>query len=151
MKANQKFRNEEDAVSPVIAVILMVAITVVLSATVYVWVSGFGSQQSKAARSVTLISDGPIANGLKTFTIAGADSSLRYQDLAFTIDGAAQSIDTACSPAAAKVGICRGGTVLAGTSLVQAGDALTFQATTGQTLRILDQEANSVLYTVTIG
>jgi flagellin-like protein len=31
----------DDAVSPVIAVILMVAITVVLAATVYVWVSGF--------------------------------------------------------------------------------------------------------------
>ena len=44
MKANQKFlRDDDDAVSPVIAVILMVAITVVLAATVYVWVSGFGA------------------------------------------------------------------------------------------------------------
>jgi len=39
----QRFKNDE-AVSPVIAVILMVAITVVLAATVYVWVSGFASE-----------------------------------------------------------------------------------------------------------
>ncbi|PSG97196.1 hypothetical protein BRD56_05920 [Thermoplasmatales archaeon SW_10_69_26] len=35
----------DEGVSPVIAVILMVAITVVLAATVYVWVSGFASEQ----------------------------------------------------------------------------------------------------------
>ena len=34
---------QEDAVSPVIAVILMVAITVVLAATVWIWISGFGA------------------------------------------------------------------------------------------------------------
>ena len=49
MKANnramKKVRTDE-GVSPVIAVILMVAITVVLAATVYVWVSGFASDES---------------------------------------------------------------------------------------------------------
>ena len=44
MKANQRFQNDE-AVSPVIAVILMVAITVVLAATVYIWVTSFSSTQ----------------------------------------------------------------------------------------------------------
>lgn len=59
MKAN-KFVNEQDdeAVSPVIAVILMVAITVVLAATVYVWVSGFGTSGSiKKFPQVTLADD----------------------------------------------------------------------------------------------
>ena len=41
MKANKKFINgEEEAVSAVIGVILMVAITVAIAATVYVYVSG---------------------------------------------------------------------------------------------------------------
>ena len=40
MKANRKFRKEEKAVSAVIGVILMVAITVAIAATVYVYVSG---------------------------------------------------------------------------------------------------------------
>lgn len=38
--------HDDEGVSPVIAVILMVAITVVLAATVYVWVSGFASEDS---------------------------------------------------------------------------------------------------------
>ena len=62
MKANRKFLNNDDeAVSPVIAVILMVAITVVLAATVYVWVSGFGANSSQPARSVALSSSSRMA------------------------------------------------------------------------------------------
>ena len=38
------FVNNEEAVSPVIAVILMVAITVVMAAVLYAWVSGWGLQ-----------------------------------------------------------------------------------------------------------
>ncbi len=55
MKANQKIvsrlLDEDNAVSPVIAVILMVAITVVLAATVYVWVSGFSSTQESSEQA----------------------------------------------------------------------------------------------------
>jgi flagellin-like protein len=40
MKANKKFVDGEEAVSAVIGVILMVAITVAIAATVYVYVSG---------------------------------------------------------------------------------------------------------------
>jgi flagellin-like protein len=40
MKANRKFIGGEEAVSAVIGVILMVAITVAIAATVYVYVSG---------------------------------------------------------------------------------------------------------------
>jgi len=40
MKANRKFKQEDEAVSAVIGVILMVAITVAIAATVYVYVSG---------------------------------------------------------------------------------------------------------------
>jgi flagellin-like protein len=49
MKANRKFKEADDrAVSAVIGVILMVAITVAIAATVYVYVSGMigGTQQS---------------------------------------------------------------------------------------------------------
>jgi len=40
MKANRKFVEDKEAVSAVIGVILMVAITVAIAATVYVYVSG---------------------------------------------------------------------------------------------------------------
>jgi flagellin-like protein len=42
MKMNKFRKDNEFGVSPVIAVILMVAITVVLAGVLYVWVSGFG-------------------------------------------------------------------------------------------------------------
>ncbi len=51
MKANKKFiEGEEEAVSAVIGVILMVAITVAIAATVYVYVSGMiGGTSSKVS------------------------------------------------------------------------------------------------------
>lgn len=56
----------DEGVSPVIAVILMVAITVVLAATVYVWVSGFATedsgpeQASATAKGVDLDDNGDV-------------------------------------------------------------------------------------------
>ncbi len=43
MKKMWKMKKSKEAVSPVIATILMVAITVVLAAVLYVMVMGFGS------------------------------------------------------------------------------------------------------------
>jgi flagellin-like protein len=48
MKKNWAFRKDAEAVSPVIATILMVAITVVLAAVLYVMVLGFGGDASIA-------------------------------------------------------------------------------------------------------
>src|SRR5687767_8296989 len=107
MKANRKFlNNDDDAVSPVIAVILMVAITVVLAATVYVWVSGFGSQSGNPSKSISLSSNGPLSsNGWKNFTVASASSGMRYSDLTVTVDGTSYALAEAgdtpaadCSP-----------------------------------------------------
>ena len=53
MKANKKFVEEEEAVSAVIGVILMVAITVAIAATVYLYISGLGGS-SVTAPTVTL-------------------------------------------------------------------------------------------------
>lgn len=53
MKANRKFVRTDDAVSPVIAVILMVAITVVLAATVFVLVSDIGGNTGSTAPQIS--------------------------------------------------------------------------------------------------
>ena len=58
MKANRKFKQEDEAVSAVIGVILMVAITVAIAATVYVYVSGMlGGGPAKTA-TVGLVQNG---------------------------------------------------------------------------------------------
>ena len=57
MKANRKaLKNDEDAVSPVIAVILMVAITVVLAATVFVLVSNIGKNVGSTGPQFQMVS-----------------------------------------------------------------------------------------------
>jgi len=63
MKANRKFTRDEDAVSPVIGVILMVAITVILAAVIAAFVFGMGSSLSKqyvVAATVSQISSDQI-------------------------------------------------------------------------------------------
>jgi len=60
MKANRKFKQENEAVSAVIGVILMVAITVAIAATVYVYVSGMlgGGPSSTPSASMTATPSG---------------------------------------------------------------------------------------------
>jgi flagellin-like protein len=99
MKANQRFVNDDEAVSPVIAVILMVAITVVLAATVYLWVSGFGTNQSNlvqasfAARAVDVptavaaTADADTTDDAIEITYTSGASDLAASDVIITIDG----------------------------------------------------------------
>ena len=49
--------NNEEAVSPVIAVILMVAITVVMAAVLYAWVSGWGLQPKNSPTGSMMASE----------------------------------------------------------------------------------------------
>jgi flagellin-like protein len=55
MKANRKFKEDEEAVSAVIGVILMVAITVAIAATVYVYVSGMMGSPSTEAENASCV------------------------------------------------------------------------------------------------
>lgn len=168
MKANQKFLKSEEAVSPVIAVILMVAITVVLAATVYVWVSGFGAQTSQPSMSVALTSTSAIQQGygagtgdtLKTYTVSTATPGMKWGDLKVTLDGADvayaatfaadktnfQVTDTATGNAIADNAIA-GSTIKAGQLLKVVYDG----SIDGKTLRLIDAQANSVVLTVIVG
>ena len=84
MKANRKFKGEE-AVSAVIGVILMVAITVAIAATVYVYVSGMIGGTSTATPTIACNSDAA-ANKLIIST-ATVDTS--WADITITNDTAA--------------------------------------------------------------
>lgn len=155
MKANRKFLNgDDDAVSPVIAVILMVAITVVLAATVYVWVSGFGGS-GQASKSIALSSNGPISSNIKTYAIASATSGMKWSDLDFTLDGTALTLDADCTPDADnEYSACAATTLEADSATVDAGDFFKLYHSgglSGKTLRVLDANANSVLVTQVIG
>lgn len=53
------FRKDEDAVSPVIGVILMVAITVILAAVIAAFVFGLGGQQAAAPTASIVAANNP--------------------------------------------------------------------------------------------
>jgi flagellin-like protein len=57
MKANRKFVEEKEAVSAVIGVILMVAITVAIAATVYVYVSGLVGPSTSGQENASVVGE----------------------------------------------------------------------------------------------
>lgn len=82
MKANRKFVEGEEAVSAVIGVILMVAITVAIAATVYVYVSGMLPSGGSVTPSIT-VSPNDIDN---TLLVTGADpSSANWENINISI------------------------------------------------------------------
>ena len=168
MKANRKFLNNDDeAVSPVIAVILRVAITVVLAATVYVWVSGFGSNSSQPAKSLAITSAGALKNDCdgdattgdycKQYTVASGSPGLRYTDLSLTLNGAAVTCPTteADGATADEYSVSKdGGSTWAdctdSNTLVSAGDLIQLghdANPAGNTFRFLDSASNSIILT----
>jgi len=90
MKANKKFVDEEEAVSAVIGVILMVAITVAIAATVYVYVSGILGTSPDVTPSIQFQKD----NADKTLTVAQADPlNLDWDNINITVDIRYSQID----------------------------------------------------------
>lgn len=79
MKANRKFKNkDDDAVSAVIGVILMVAITVAIAATVYVYVSGMIGTSPESAPDIQFVKN----DVNDKLTVAKADpGDLEWADL----------------------------------------------------------------------
>ena len=77
MKANRKFRDADNAVSAVIGVILMVAITVAIAATVYVYVSGMIGGESEKTPNIAFTKD----NSDNILTVITADSAINWDDV----------------------------------------------------------------------
>ena len=79
MKKIWRIRKDSEAVSPVIATILMVAITVVLAAVLYVMVLGFGGTTSHTP--VATYSKNTIANGQKITIVSITKTDVPWDDV----------------------------------------------------------------------
>lgn len=165
MQAKRTPARRDDAVSPVIATILMVAITVVLAATVYVWMSGFSVDGEGAPKDVALTSDGALStsggnNAQKTYTLVAATPGQRWSDIKLQLDGATMTYASALLSNAApdangycvltNAGACEASAAAAGT--LDAGDRLVLEDATldGSTLFVVDSASNSVVYALTV-
>jgi archaeal type IV pilus assembly protein PilA len=117
MKANQAFRSEEEAVSPVIGVILMVAITVVLAAVVFVLVQNL-SQGGESKPDLGFIQN----KSQKTLTITSA-ATADWNDIEATVSGGA-ACQADLSSGTASV-IATTGKFVAAATTVNANDVIT--------------------------
>lgn len=80
-KQKESWKKDQNAVSPVIAVILMVAITVVLAATVFVLVSDISQHTATVGPAVSFQEEKAKGN----LTVTQAPEGLNWSD--FDIDG----------------------------------------------------------------
>lgn len=85
MKANRKSKEIDDhAISAVIGVILMVAITVAIAATVYVYVAGMiGGTQDQTA-NIACITD----SARNRVTITSSAANIKWKDIGVIVDNA---------------------------------------------------------------
>ena len=144
-KANQAFKQNDEAVSPVIGVILMVAITVVLAAVVFVLVSNLG-EGSEAAPNISFNKD----SGALTLTVIQAEDA-EWGDF---------EIEDPDADCAVEVSTNNGGSTFSAGNLgdatyaVEAGDVISLDETAagdceGQTVRIVHSGTNSLVYETT--
>lgn len=138
MKANRKFKEADDAVSAVIGVILMVAITVAIAATVYVYVSGMigGTEDSSPAISWSVDK----ANDQITITKGSAGDAYAAAadnaNLIFKAGGTSYYIDSSNELEASETGLK--------TDDILAGDVLT-NFTSGTEYTIVWEPTNTVI------
>jgi flagellin-like protein len=102
---------KKDGVSPVIATILMVAITVVLAAVLYVMVMGFGGSSPGATPTATMTyspTSGSGDNSNYTFVVAGVTKNdVKWEDCTAVIsipDGDGTPTATATMPTTGNIG-----------------------------------------------
>lgn len=110
------------------------------------------------ARYVSIASAGPLVEGEKPYEVTSASEGLRWDDLMLTLDGRtlAMSPEDGCggeAPPAGAFAVCRRATAYdARDPFVGPGDVLRLSgARPGDTMRILDREAQSVIVTVVVG
>ena len=146
MKANRKFiQADERAVSAVIGVILMVAITVAIAATVYVYVSGIIGGTKTQTPNVACTTDATT----NRIQVATADSNIKWTDIVVTLDkaGATYRVYYANGTAIAAVNNTAG----AGVAEVSAGDYILLSTYVGNVKATLKYNpTNSLLGSWTI-
>ncbi len=149
-KLRRKLAKAEDAVSPVIGVILMVAITVVLAAVVFVLVSDLGSD-ANAPSAVKFQKD----EGTDRIKVISAESTADWDNLQvkadqtgieFELNAAADGVNgTAVTTALVNIA--------SSTNPMSAGEYLEFCGTAGAvndiTLTLIDGAANQIMAELT--
>ncbi len=154
-----KMWKDTTGVSPIIAVILMVAITVVLAATIYVWVSGFGGGGGTSA-SVNLAQTDYDAtnatNNTVNYQVLTATGGLGWEDIKINIGGKDVWTGDATTQVLSgyKVTITSGG-ISATDGKISAGDTIEIESAnanidTSKTTTVFDIDSDTPIWSAKI-
>jgi len=140
MNKIKKLWEDKTGVSPIIAVILMVAITVVLAATIYVWVSGFGGGGGGSNIALSLRQVGHTGTSVE-YEVQSVSGNPGWNDLEATIGGVGCSFST---PGSATLD-----------DEINAGDNINITGYTGSTIvgsevTISDTDSGSIIFSATV-
>ena len=141
-KEDKNMKNEtrnDEAVSPVIATILVVAITVVLAGVLYVWAANLAESNTDGSLELYTFSgaDAPGSDGAVIMTMdTGKDLGWASITIKASVDGAASSTIPACD--ATTTENCWSSTDSDDTTAWNVGEAITVDtsASAGQTVTI---------------
>ncbi|HUR62115.1 MAG TPA: type IV pilin [Candidatus Thermoplasmatota archaeon] len=155
MKANQAFKANDEAVSPVIGVILMVAITVVLAAVVFVLVSNLSKGANTASPQIAFTKDEQGSTPGGTLTVVSVTNGPVLLKNVVLGGTAVAANGQNCKINNVLIGTNKAleGTGGAGTATLKAGDQITCgaggtPAATGiGTITISETGTNTLLYT----
>lgn len=103
-------------------------------------------------RSLAVTSAGPLANGVKAYTVSSASPGFYWGDLTVTLDGSTIFQDTeACADPVGPFWVaCSDGTVEESYDTIDSGDGFRIAARSGQTLRFIDANTNSVVMSLMV-
>ena len=155
MKANRKFVEGEEAVSAVIGVILMVAITVAIAAAVYVYVSGMIGGTTQHTPTISCV----VNNDENTLMVSSAESGISWGDIKIMADKSGFTMTFSGSFTGDSKSIPTTATELDDSSLwgtsaanadVTAGDTFTISGSGDVKITLIYAPTNSVLGTWTV-
>ncbi|MGB0653269.1 MAG: archaellin/type IV pilin N-terminal domain-containing protein [Thermoplasmatota archaeon] len=152
MKANRKARmltDDEEAVSPVIGVILMVAITVVLAAVVFVLVSDLGSD-SETGAAMKFQKD----ESDDQIKVVSAENTIDWDRISLKASATGSTYDVNDAAATGDTAVTASLAAIPDTDSIEAGDYIEFCGTAGAittdtTYTLVDNAANQVLAEMT--
>ncbi|MCD6572675.1 MAG: type IV pilin [Thermoplasmata archaeon] len=160
----RKWVKNKAGVSPIIAIILMVAITVVLAATIYVWVSGMGggggtkialSLQQDAVDDTSSTDDGNAnTSDYVQYEVMSVNGGPGWEDVKIKVGGTTVWDGTANKTETGWTVEVNGGSIDAGA--ISAGDKLKIENAdeseidVGDTVSIIDADSGSVIWSAEI-
>lgn len=118
------------------------------------YLDGFGADRphNMPQKAISLTSTGGLHDGVKTYTVAAASAGLTWGDLRVTVDGVERPFgDGASCTGGFDVAACSAGQPVGPDDIVRAGDMLSLgQLSSGETLRVLDASASTVMLALTV-